>query len=104
MGRKEGRGGAAVKVAFANWRPVAAPNPRLTLYEMATINTLVAELRDEGNRAFYEQRALELGAETLLELHEESTSYCTAHPGTNATKHFAYMIEHRRSGEGRRKV
>jgi hypothetical protein len=38
MGRKEGRGGAAVKVAFANWHPVAAPNPRLTLYEMATIN------------------------------------------------------------------
>ena len=104
MGRKEGRGGAAVKVAFANWHPVAAPNPRLTLYEMATINTLVAELKDERNRPFYEQRALELGAETLLELHEESTTYCTAHPGTDVTKHFAYMIEHRRSGDGRRKV
>jgi hypothetical protein len=70
----------------------------------ATINTLVAELGDGGNRAFYEQRALELGAETLPELHQESITYCTAHPGTNATKHFAYMIEHRRSGEGRRKV
>jgi hypothetical protein len=104
MSRKEGRGGAAVKVSFADWRQAAAPNPRLTLYEMATINTLVAELGDEGNRGFYEQRALELGAEALLELHEESTSYCTAHPGTNPTKHFAYMIEHRRSGEGRRKV
>jgi Replication initiator protein A len=97
-GRSEGRVGAAVKVSFANWHPIAAPNPRLTLYEMATINTLVAELQDEANRGFYEQRALELGAETLLELHEESTAYCTAHPGTNPTKHFNYMIEHRRSG------
>jgi hypothetical protein len=65
---------------------------------MATINTLVAELQDERNRSFYEQRVLELGAETLLELHEESTVYCTEHPSTNVTKHFAYMIEHRRSG------
>lgn len=100
MGRREGRGSASVRVTFANWLPTAAPNPRLTLYEMATINTLVAELQDEGNRGFYEQRALELGAEVLLELHEESTSYCTAHPGTNAAKHFAYMIEHHRRREG----
>jgi hypothetical protein len=101
MGRKEGRRGAAVKVSFANWHPVAAPNPRLTLYEMATINTLVAELKDEKNRGFYEQRALEFGADTLLELHEESTTYCTAHPGTNPAKHFAYMVEHRRRGARR---
>ena len=90
-----------MKVVFANWHPVAAPNPRLTLYEMATINTLVAELKDERNRPFYEQRALELGAETLLELHEESTAYCTAHPDTDVTKHFAYMIEHHRSSARR---
>jgi len=65
---------------------------------MATINTLVTELQDEENRGFYERRALELGADTLLELHDESTAYCTAHPGTNPVKHFAYMVEHRRSG------
>jgi hypothetical protein len=101
LSRKEGRGGSAVKVSFANWHPVAAPNPRLTLYEMATINTLVAELGDEENRGFYEQRALELGTDTLMELHEESTVYCMAHPGTNPAKHFAYMVEHRRSSTRR---
>jgi hypothetical protein len=52
----------------------------------------------------HQPRDTTIGAETLLKLLEESTSYCMAHPGTNATKHFAYMIDHRRSGEGRRKV
>ena len=32
---------------------------------------------------------------------KESTAYCTAHPDTDVTKHFAYMIEHHRSSARR---
>ena len=101
-GRRAGEGPRSRSIS-----PTGARSPRPTRGSPSTRwrrSTRSSPSFRTGNRGFYEQRALELGAETLLELHEESTAYCTAHPGTNPTKHFAYMIEHRRSGEGRRKV
>jgi plasmid replication initiation protein len=96
QGRKESRGQAVVKVAFADWHPEAALNPQLSLHEMAAINTIMAELKDERSRSFYEQRALELGADALLELYDQSIAYCGEHADTDRAKHFVFMVERHR--------